>query len=200
METIPLIYGTVENNRLYAGNMSRIDGYLRLGETVPVSRIPDLRTREDRGIVIVVDTFSMNSGRFNPPFIERCKVSGNDVWLMETVYDGDDVLDAFLGNAEGLIIPYDTVRDWAVFKEALDLSDSCIPYVRCTGSLARGKDPVSLLERFDDMGFTRVMVEDTDGSVTDTLWTEMSLAVEDLVVYSPSRPVEARTVAVDLKV
>ncbi|MBQ4368536.1 MAG: hypothetical protein II805_02035, partial [Candidatus Methanomethylophilus sp.] len=105
MQTIPLFYGTVQNQKLYAGRPVIQNGRYSVEDCVPAVTLDRLKTRAERGKVLVVDVEGINRGRFYPSFIEFCKTPGNDLWLVEPIYDDIDVLDAFLGSADRLVFP-----------------------------------------------------------------------------------------------
>ena len=141
MQTIPLIYGTVQNQKLYAGRPVIQNGRYSVEDCVPAVTLDRLKTRAERGKVLVVDVEGINRGRFYPSFIEFCKTPGNDLWLVEPIYDDIDVLDAFLGSADRLVFPYDRIKNDSVLPDIVDISDQCVPLISCRKGPHNGKDP-----------------------------------------------------------
>ncbi len=169
---IPIIYGMVNNGTVCAGPVSYDGRNFSLTETVPLSSIDSLKPRKSRGTVVLADAGSLSSGRFVPQFVERCKVPGNDVWLIESVYDESDILDAFLPGLEKLVIPIHTVMDDSVLETAIDISGDCIPFIVCREgkALGRYRDPTERIGKLCAMGFGTVMVADLDGSIGEDVW------------------------------
>lgn len=185
MQTIPLIYTTIDETRLMAGTPLYTDGKIEVEDNVPAVGLDRLKSRKERGKVIAVDVESLNGRKFNTTFIECCKTPGNDLWIVESIYKGDDVYDAFLGNADRIIFPYADLRDPTAIDEILDLSDSCIPLL-VTGDSGRWtKDLGNTVDRLYSKGFTNVMVADMDGSVSDDMWEDLIELCPGLVTYSP---------------
>ncbi|MCQ2079468.1 MAG: hypothetical protein MJZ38_05385 [archaeon] len=187
MQRIPLIYATLEGTRLHAGPVTFSGERASTDDHVPVTTIPALKTRAERGKVLVWDVVGMNRGVFNAPFMEFCKVSGNDVWLIEPIYDEMDVLDGFVGNADRLVFPCDRIRNDSVLEDILEVSDSCVPLVVCRNGMHDGHDPAGIVSKVADVGFHNVMVADMDGSLDDAAWKRMHDECGGLLVYSPVR-------------
>ena len=190
MQTIPLIYGTVQNQKLYAGRPVIQNGRYSVEDCVPAVTLDRLKTRAERGKVLVVDVEGINRGRFYPSFIEFCKTPGNDLWLVEPIYDDIDVLDAFLGSADRLVFPYDRIKNDSVLPDIVDISDQCVPLISCRKGLHNGKDPVRLVEKLSGYGFHNIMVADMDGYLPDERWEDLTDQCGGLVTYSPFRKVE----------
>lgn len=189
MQTIPLVYSVIKDLKLHAGPATCTAGMLEIGDGTKVTAIPRLKTGAERGKVIVVDIEGMNKGRFNAPFIEFCKVPGNELWLVEPIYDENDVLDAFIGYADKLIFPYHLIKDDDILANILEISDNCIPLLICRNGYCERKDPVELAERLSDTGFHNIMVIDTDGCITDEAWRALLDACGGLISYSPVREI-----------
>lgn len=187
MQKIPLIYAVLEGTKLHAGQAVFSGGKVSVTDRVPVTSISALKTRIERGKVLVWDVEGMNRGRFNAPFMEFCKVSGNDVWLIEPIYDELDVLDGFVGNADRIVFPYDRIRNDSVLSDILEVSDNCVPLLVCNGGRCNGKDPLELIGKLADHGFHNIMVADLDGSLDDGKWTDLHEECGGLITYSPAR-------------
>ena len=190
MQIIPLIYGTIVDQKLHAGKPVAADGRYTVEDTVPAVSIECLKTRAERGKVIVVDTVGISRRHFYAPFIESCKTPGNDLWLVEPIYDDIDVLDAFLGSADRLVFPYTCIKNDSVLPDIIDISDQCVPLLVCREGTYGGKDPVRLVEHLAGYGFHNIMVADMDGSVPDERWEDMTDQCGGLITYSPFRKIE----------
>ncbi len=200
MQTIPLLYAVIEDRKVLVGPASCKDGKFGVMDTVRINTVQRLKTGAERGKVLVVDTVGMNAGKFNAPFIEYCKVPGNDLWLVEPVYDDADVLDAFIGYADKIVFPYEYVRDDSVLKDILDISDNCIPLLVVRDGGCKGEDPARVVDRLVPKGFHNVMVADMDGSLSDNVWDLLQDICGGLISYSPRREIgiESRIIAEDV--
>lgn len=130
---------------------------------------------EQRMPVVVVDTDSLGSGRFSEGVLKSMRVRGSDIWLMTRIEDADDVFDAFNTTAEMVFAPYHTVRSDADLADILYVSDSVIPAVFVRGGAAIGRagrpeDHRTVIRSLHDMGYQRVCVVDTDGSLPPDEW------------------------------
>ncbi len=169
---IPLIYGEAGRGGICVGPAAYDGKNFSVTEPVPLQSVDFLKPRKTQGTVILADSESLSSGRFTPGFVERCKVPGNGVWLIESVYDEADILDAFLPGLEKLVIPIRTVMGDSVLESAIDMSGDCIPLIECRGGRAAGKerDPVKAVRNLRSMGFGTVMVADFDGTLKNDIW------------------------------
>jgi len=204
-DKVPLIYGTIYGDRLICGPTSVSNGKLSITEPIPVSTIDALKTREKRGKVIVADIESLNGNRFVPGFADRCRISGNDIWLIETVHTVDDVFDAFIGNADKMIVPFHTMKSEKAFAEILNISEDCIPLITCRdGKTMSRRTPeiIGAVRNLTDIGYRSIMVADTDGNVPDGIWDILNNGICEITAYSPLRRSDAVTnadrVALDL--
>lgn len=185
-DSIPLAYCELVGGRLFAGPASFDGARFSLGDTAPLDGVGCLRTR-GRGTVAVTDVQSLNAGEFNPRFVERCRIPGNDVWLIETVRYPTDILDAFLGNLSKLLIPYHTASP-QVFRDAIELSDDCIPLVQCWEGrpyAAGENDLLRIVRALADLGYGKVAVSDPDGGVPAGVWNDLADGPAEVVPHSP---------------
>ncbi len=189
MQTIPLLYAVSEDRKVLVGPASFDNGRFSVKDAVRINTVSRLKTGAERGKVLVVDTVGMNAGKFNAPFIEYCKVPGNDLWLVEPVYDDADVLDAFIGYADKIVFPYGCIRDDSVLKDILDISDNCIPLLAVRGGRCGGEDPARIVDSLVPEGFHNIMVADLDGSISDDVWDLLQDICGGLISYSPRREI-----------
>lgn len=169
---LPLLYGTIVADGISTGSATYDGKRLMIDDPVPVSSVDSLKPRKSRGTVILADAESLSSGRFAPRFVERCRIPGNDVWLIESIYDESDILDAFLPGLAKLVIPVHTVVDDSVLKTAVEISDDCIPLIVCEGgrALGRERDIIARVKKLCSTGFGTVMIADIDGSMKKDVW------------------------------
>ncbi len=200
MQTIPLLYAVVEDRKVLVGPASFESGKFGVRDTVRINTVQRLKTGAERGKVLVVDTVGVNAGKFNASFIEYCKVPGNDLWLVEPVYDDIDVLDGFIGYADKIVFPYNNIRGDAVLGDILDISDNCVPLLLCRDGKCDGEDPARVTDRLVTKGFHNVMVADMDGSLSDDVWDILQDVCGGLISYSPRREpgIEPRIKAEDI--
>lgn len=196
---MPLLYSETDDGKLYAGPAAFTGGRVSLTQRVGIASVDEIKPREHRGQVILVDSVSVSEGEFNTRLVECCRVPGNDVWLIETVRDEADILDAFLPGLARLVIPLHTVDGIDVMKGAYEMSNGCVPLVVCRGGrTVDGKDPLEQVRRMAAIGFPQAMVADLDGSLAEDVWHRMSYNCS-LVSYVPgAEPPEADVEAVDV--
>ena len=189
MQTIPLEYIVLKDLKIYTGPASCTNGKLSVKDEVRINTIQRLRTGAVRGKVLAVDIDGMNHRKFNASLMEFAKVPGNELWLVEPVYDDIDVLDAFIGYADKLVFPYHCIRNDSVLKDILTVSDNCVPLLVCRNGKCHGKDILGLVQMLSHTGFHNVMVADMDGSLSDGVWQDLISECGGLVSYSPARTI-----------
>ncbi len=125
---------------------------------------------DSRGAVTVVDADSLRAGEFLEGVVKRMRVRGSDIWFMTCVRDADDLMDAFNTVAEKVLAPYHMIDGLDSAKDILSVSDAVIPsvFVR-NGGAVRG-DLRDIMESLESIGFYRMCVVDTDGSVPMGDW------------------------------
>ena len=190
MQTIPIIYSKIQNLKLHAGAPIIDTRGISLNETVAAVTLERLKSKTERGKVLVADTEGLNRKRFNPSFIEYCKTPGNELWLIEPIYDEEDVFDAFLGAADHLVFPYAFIKNDSVLPGIIDISDRCVPLLACRKGMAQGKDLSRLIDSLTETGFHNIMVVDMDGSISDDMWSDLSDICGGIIAYSPVRPID----------
>nr|WP_235584759.1 hypothetical protein [Candidatus Methanomethylophilus sp. 1R26] len=140
---------------------------MAVSDPVSLKSIDAIKPRQRRGTVVLADAGSISSRRFDPTFVELCKVPGNDVWLIECIETADDILDAFLPGLAKLVIPVSGIRGRGVLEEALSLSDQCVPLVSVRNGRAdwgRG-GPLEAVKDLADTGYGKIMVWDIGGEL-----------------------------------
>jgi hypothetical protein len=183
----PLLYGVISGQRLCAG-APVLGERISVPEPVRIETVDAIKPRQRRGTVVLADAESLNGRRFSPRFVELCKVPGNSVWLIETIERTDDILDAFLPGLAKLVIPVYGIESEDVLKEAVEISDDCIPLVeiRKGKALGREKDPLGAVIRLAGIGYRKVMVADLDGCMPGGFWDDAS-AKASVVSYVPGQ-------------
>ena len=96
MQTIPLAYIVLEDLKLFTGPAIRSAGRLSVKPEIRINAVQKLKTGAERGKVLAVDIEGMNRGKFNASLMEFAKVPGNELWLVEPVYDDIDVPEGHL--------------------------------------------------------------------------------------------------------
>lgn len=149
---------------------------MAVSDPVSLKSIDAIKPRQRRGTVVLADAGSISSRRFDPTFVELCKVPGNDVWLIEFIETADDILDAFLPGLAKLVIPVSGIRGRGVLEEALSLSDQCVPLVSVRNGRAdwgRG-GPLEAVKDLADTGYGKIMVWDIGGELPPGFWESAS--------------------------
>ncbi len=189
MQTIPLLYAVADDRKVMVGPAEFDGREFSVRDPQKINTVSRLKTGAERGKVLLVDTVGVNVGKFNASFIEYCRVPGNDLWLVEPVYDDIDVLDAFIGYADKIVFPYDDIRGDEVLKDILEISDNCVPLLFIRNGKCKGGDPARIADRLVSLGFHNIVVADLDGSVTDDAWDMLQDICGGLICYSPRREI-----------
>ena len=189
MQTIPLAYIVLRDLKLYTGPAAFSEGKFSVEDDTWIGSIQKLKTGAERGKVIAVDIEGMNHGKFNASLMEFAKVPGNELWLVEPVYDDIDVLDAFIGYADKIVFPYHCIRNDSVLTDIYEVSDNCVPLLMCDHGKCHGKDILGLVQMLSGIGFHNIMVADMDGNISDSVWEDLLAECGGLITYSPAREV-----------
>ena len=190
MQTIPLVYIVLRDLKIHTGPAAFSEGRISVRDEMRIGSVKELKTGAERGKVIAVDVEGMNHGKFNASLMEFAKVPGNELWLVEPVYDDIDVLDAFIGYADKLVFPYHCIRSDSVLSDIYNVSDNCVPLLVCREGKCFGKDPLALVRMLSGIGFHNIMVADMDGTVSDEDWGRLLNECGGLITYSPRRTVD----------
>lgn len=170
-----------------------VDGYSALpagdaacGFREATSRIP---RGETRGAVAVVDWTSLRRRSFSEGVVKRMRVRGLDTWFMTCVSDADDLMDAFNTTADVVLGPVHLVDGDGALADILSVSDSFIPAVMIEKGMPRegdGRDLWEELARLERVGFYRMCVIDSDGSIGDGTWEDLYDSYPSAVPFVPS--------------
>lgn len=151
----------------------------RMGD-VPFAEATGLIPRGDsRGVAAVADMDSLRSGEFREGVVKGLRIRGSDIWFMTCIRDADDLMDAFNTTADRVLAPMHLISDEDEARDIVSVSDSVIPAVFASGKGAlHGRwgvtDVRGALMKLESLGFYRICVLDTDGSVADDDWSWMS--------------------------
>ena len=140
--------------------------------TEAAGRVP---RSDERSPAVVVDMDSLAHGTFTAGVVKHMKVRGCDIWFMTCVETVDDLFDSFNTTADMVMGPYHCVESDAELEDIHSVSDSFVPTVFVVNGravLRKGAtgDPSRTLSDLSEMGFYRVCLLDTDGSLTEGDW------------------------------
>lgn len=170
-----------------AGSAVPSDG-VACGFREATSRIP---RGDTRGAVAVIDWTSLRRRTFSEGVVKRMRVRGLDTWFMTCVSDADDLVDAFNTTADIVLGPVHLVDGDGALADILSVSDSFIPAVMVEEGMPRegdGRDLWAELARLERVGFYRMCVIDSDGSVGDGTWEDLHDSYPSAVPFVPSSP------------
>ncbi len=191
---IPVIYSKIAKGKFYAGRPVLYNKSAGLRDMVPFSKMEVLKPQAERAVDLVVDVASINQNRFNSVFVEKIKIPGNDVWLMEAIRTTSDVLDAFMGSISKLLIPCQTIRSWTVLSEAFSLSEDCIPTIVCHCGQAYvlgGRFDVDrIVEKLLDIGYHQLAVLDLDAALPVETWKHLADMHLGIIPYNHSEELD----------
>ncbi len=155
------------------------------GNVVPLKQIIRKDSAE-RETVLIVDAMGMQRRNMDDSTI-RVKVPGHDIWYMTCIETEDDVFDGFLSNGEALLMPYHMMTRDDVLEEAFELSDSCIPVLfiskRKVIANKRSKDIQETIREIEDVGFSTIIVFDTDDSLSMDDWRSLHSEDTGIIPY-----------------
>lgn len=161
-------------------------GSIGYGFREATSRIP---MGDSRGAVAVVDWTSLGRRAFSEGVVKRMRVRGLDTWFMTCVSDADDLMDAFNTTADIVLGPVHLVDGDGALSDILSVSDSFIPVVMMEDGVPRegdGRDLWAELARLERIGFYRMCVMDSDGSVDGSTWEDLYDSYPSTVPFAPS--------------
>lgn len=194
---VPALFASTEGDSLYASEAwFRGTAPRRTGVSVPFDRAAaSLPRNEDRLPAVVVDCDSLSSGTFTEGVLKGMRVRGYDIWFFTWIETADDLFDAFNTNAEMVMGPCHALASEADLEDIYSVSDSFIPVL-----YVRGGEPVlrrrtrrhgsvyDALGALTDMGFYRTCVLDTDGSLSDEVWSAIGDGFPSVVPFTRSLP------------
>lgn len=120
-------------------------------------------TQEDDPIILM-DIDGFGSDFLNSELVKEIRMKRRDLLFVTYIRDSEDVISALTGAFSGLGIPVNTVKDDDVLSDALDLSDYVFPVVFSKGGreISGGEGVYRIADRMEGIGFTRMLVIDTD--------------------------------------
>lgn len=168
---VPAVFASWSNEELWSHNAwFRGTTPVTVGEPArfedAVSAMPRPAVREP---VLVADLDSLSRRMFTEGVLKAMKARGRDIWFMTWIETVDDVFDAFNTNADTVLGPYHSSASDAELRDIIGVSDSFVPAVFAVGGRAvtrRGPADVrDALGSLTDMGYYRICIVDTDGSL-----------------------------------
>ncbi len=188
---IPAIFAEYRSGRLLAAFPPEGSAVPESHGKVGFSEAASLIPREDsRSPAVVVDTGSILSGCFDEGVVKEMRIRGADIWFMTCVRDADDLMDAFNTTAEMVMAPAHLISDEKSARDILSMSDCVIPAILVSGGrptdggIALG-DIDATVRRLESLGFCRLCIWDSDGSVPETEWQRLADSVPSAVPFVP---------------
>lgn len=184
---IPAIYSIYKGGEVKTASVSFEGERLLLdSEPEPLEFYP--RDEEERTQVMVADVRGLNKRQLDDRLLTNVKMPGSDIWYLTFIEDIEDVFDSFMGDIAKILIPYHTVRNGLVLREAFDVSDNSIPVAFVSnGRVLSGdentKDIRTVLEELTAVGFTEIVVFDTDAMLTKEDWSSIGDRFSGAIPY-----------------
>ena len=130
---------------------------------------------DSRSPVVVVDTDSLARGTFTTGVVKDMKVRGCDIWFMTCIETVDDLFDSFNTTADMVMGAYHHVESDAELEDIHSVSDSFVPTVFIVEGMAVRRNGTmgsisAVMSELTGMGFYRLCLLDTDGSLTTGSW------------------------------
>lgn len=130
---------------------------------------------DSRSPVVVVDTESLARGTFTTGVVKDMKVRGCDIWFMTCIETVDDLFDSFNTTADMVMGAYHNVESDAELEDIHSVSDSFVPTVFIVDGMAVQRNGTTenisaVMSDLIGMGFYRMCLLDTDGSLTTGSW------------------------------
>ena len=180
--SVPLLPVTSDRDRELSAGRIYFDGLIpRMdGAPVPYSIAASSLSisTEEKLPLITMDVKGLQRRNMNDVLLKKLKVRGRKIWFLTQVESVDDVLDGFNTDADSLIFPLHTVRSMSELKDMEAVSDSLIPAIFVSKGKVRNfggeVDCIKAEEFLRGEGFYGMVLIDTDGSVTDDEWKELS--------------------------
>jgi isopentenyl phosphate kinase len=123
--------------------------------------------------MLAVDVDGVQKRDIVPELLRKIR-SKHELWLMTGIRNAGDVMDAFHGDINKLVIPYHLTSD-ASLKEIAEISDSCIPalFAGADGVRIKGKgksrDLRTCVKALEKMNFRRIIVFDVSGDARNSV-------------------------------
>lgn len=189
---IPAVYSVFKGGEVRSADVS-FEGNKIIFTSDPVETEYGFDELEDRMPVVIVDVIGLNKKELDDRLITNLKVPGGDVWLLTSIEDVEDVFDSFMGDIVKALIPYHTLRNELVMKEAFEVSDNCAPVlfmsqgrVICKGE--QTKDLRTVIESMSSIGFTDIVIFDTDSMLTESDWSSLKDRFSGIIPFVRNNP------------
>ncbi|MCL2607934.1 MAG: hypothetical protein FWD92_05225 [Methanomassiliicoccaceae archaeon] len=115
--------------------------------------------------------------------------SKRDIWVMTGIIDAGDMMDAFQGNINKLIVPYHLTSDYNL-REMIMLSDCCVPALFVDNGnvypLGRKNDLRNALRTLERMNFEKVLVFDVSSEYSPGMWERIVDHSDTVIPYAAS--------------
>jgi len=138
--------------------------------------------------ILAVDVKGVQKKDITPDLLRRIR-SKHELWLMTGIRNAGDVMDAFHGDINKLVVPYHLTSD-AALKDMMDISDCCIPAVFAgdDGVVGKGKgnDIARCVRTLERMNFRKVIVFDVLADDDARIWNGLRDLTDLIIPYVPS--------------
>jgi hypothetical protein len=184
---IPAIYSVFKGGEARAAS-AKIDGTkISLASEPEMIEYSADKTAE-RMPVVIVDVKGLGRGRPDDRLLSNVRFPGSDTWFLTFIYDVNDVFDCLMGEVDSIIIPYHTINNNHVMKDAYDVSENCIPAVFVSMGMAVCRDglPSDLrltVRELAEVGFGKIIVFDTDSSLFSGDWADLHDIFQGLIPF-----------------
>ncbi|MDR0508334.1 MAG: hypothetical protein LBG63_00690 [Candidatus Methanoplasma sp.] len=171
---IPVIYSVFKGGEVKTAPVN-INGTDISFISEPVAAEYSRDELDDRMPVLVVDVRGFGKKELDDRLLMNMRFPGSDIWFMTHIKDVEDVFDCFMGNTVKVLIPYHTTRNDVVVEEAYEVTENCMPALFVSGGrvICRGeqtKDLGSAIAEMERIGFTEIVVFDTDSVLRNDDW------------------------------
>jgi len=134
--------------------------------------------------ILCVDTEGMKKKDITPELLRKIR-SKHELWFMTGIRNAGDVMDAFHGDINKLMVPYHFTSD-ALLKEIIEISDSCMPALFAENSevYAKGKkkDLRGCIRTLTNMNFRKIIVFDVGN---EARWDSVRDLADTVIPYAP---------------
>jgi len=135
--------------------------------------------------ILAVDIDGIRKKDIIPELLRKIRTK-HELWYMTGIRNAGDVMDAFHGDINKLVIPYHLTSD-ALLREIVEISDSCIPalFIERGEPHVRGKKKSlrNCIKTLMNMNFRKILMFDVSG---DNIWGDLRDLVDTVIPYAPS--------------
>ena len=135
--------------------------------------------------MLAVDVDGMRKRDIIPELLRKMKAK-RELWYMTGIRNPGDVMDAFQGDIDKLVIPYHFTSD-ALLRDIAAISDSCIPalFIERGEVYVRGKKRglMNCVRTLMNMNFRKILVFDVSG---DNAWNDLKDIADTIIPYASS--------------